>query len=173
MSHWMSEARRQFFYAVFMAYSKLEPGNNVLAGQRGREVELTGFTKLVRSMEEDSLMAPGTMVSSGVLAYADAREIIKGKRASQAFGAFKTRHGANILYLEHVESVTAFIREVISEADAGTLTFERFSELLERMRPLWITQEENERLNKAGFRCKRPGGWMAAYNQVGIKIQGL
>jgi hypothetical protein len=34
----------------------------------------------------------------------------------------------------------------------------------------WITAEENERLDKAGFRSKRPGGWKPCYEQVNIDV---
>jgi hypothetical protein len=34
----------------------------------------------------------------------------------------------------------------------------------------WITSEENERLDKAGFRSKRPGGWQPCYEQVNIDV---
>lgn len=34
----------------------------------------------------------------------------------------------------------------------------------------WITREEDNRLNKNGFRSSREGGWQKAYDQCGIKI---
>ena len=34
----------------------------------------------------------------------------------------------------------------------------------------WITREEDDLLNKAGYLAKRPGGWKKCYDSVGIKI---
>lgn len=34
----------------------------------------------------------------------------------------------------------------------------------------WITREEDNRLNKNGFRSSREGGWQKAYEQCNIKI---
>lgn len=33
----------------------------------------------------------------------------------------------------------------------------------------WITLKENSKLDKAGFRAKRPGGWKKCYDHVGIE----
>lgn len=34
----------------------------------------------------------------------------------------------------------------------------------------WITREEDDRLNQAGYLTKRPGGWEACYQLVGIEV---
>ena len=34
----------------------------------------------------------------------------------------------------------------------------------------WITREEDDRLNKSGFRSKREEGWQAVYEKCDIKV---
>ena len=34
----------------------------------------------------------------------------------------------------------------------------------------WITREEDDILNSAGYLTKRPGGWKSCYSQVGISV---
>lgn len=35
----------------------------------------------------------------------------------------------------------------------------------------WITREEDNRLNEAGYLVTRPNGWKACYEEVGISVQ--
>lgn len=44
------------------------------------------------------------------------------------------------------------------------------AELINYSGVCWITREEDDALNKAGYRCKRPGGWENCYEAVGINV---
>lgn len=170
---WMHPARQMFFHKTFLAYIDLPRGVDVINGERGHDITKTGFVKLVRAMEEDSLKAPGTMISLKLLETCPrTRELIAGKRAGVAFAAFSKVYG-KLIFLEHPVSVTGFINKVIEAADLGELTLEKFSEFLSPIRPIWIMQAENDILNKAGYKVNRPSGWMATYASLGIEVCGL
>lgn len=171
---WMHPARQKFFYDVFMAYVALQQGGDVSKGHRGADIKIVGLVKLVRAMEEDSLAAAGTLASRRLIKdYPRTRELISGKRAGAAYAAFERVYGKGVLHLEHPVSVTGFINQVVASADAGELTLEKFSSLLEPVRPIWILRTENKILDDAGYRSHRPEGWMMVYASLGIEVTGL
>ena len=67
---------------------------------------------------------------------------------------------------EHSLPVGQFIKEL-----AQIETFELFQcEFLAYPGVCWITREEDDRLNSAGFKNHRPGGYLKCYDQCGIQI---
>lgn len=86
----------------------------------------------------------------------------------------RTKSGRNIIvhqYFvdEHMTTAHDFKYELIYLYKQGNLTVEKIKELISLQRLCWITKEENDMLNQAGFRNHRSNPY-EAYMACGIEI---
>lgn len=73
-----------------------------------------------------------------------------------------------IFHLEHIEPVSQ-LREELLQLKSPTLGAVQI--ILEKVDIAWILKEEDNCLNKKGFRSKRENGGLAAYAVAGIKLR--
>ena len=74
--------------------------------------------------------------------------------------------GKSLLLWEHTTPLAEFFESLVNYK-----TEREFYETIENYSGVcWITREEDNRLNKRGFRSKREDGWQAVYEQCGIKV---
>ena len=73
-------------------------------------------------------------------------------------------------HFEHAFTVSEMKKELINNDFTKE---DAVSFILANYACCWITNEENTKLNKAGFNSKRPNGWLDAYKSVGIEVVKL
>lgn len=78
----------------------------------------------------------------------------------------RDENGKSLLLWEHTTPLAEFFESLVNYK-----TEREFYETIENYSGVcWITREEDNRLNKSGFKSKREDGWQAAYEQCGIKV---
>ena len=66
------------------------------------------------------------------------------------------------LYYEHCNPIKE-LRLALLDAN------KEVEEIVKKDFVCWVTREENDRLNKKGYKYKRPGGWKKCYKECGIE----
>ncbi len=70
-----------------------------------------------------------------------------------------------IITQEHVNPLTKMARDILTTK----MSSKEIKSLLKEKVVVWITKEENERLNKK-YKNNRPNGWRKCYKELGINI---
>ncbi len=94
------------------------------------------------------------------------KEAVKQIRVENPFGLGWTFREKVNAYYEHCNP--------IKEIKEGLLKCNSLEEaeeyLFKNIIVCWMTEEENNKLNKAGYRSKRPNGFIECYNSLNIEI---
>lgn len=139
--------------------------------QQYHNAEDTHIKKKLKEALKDTLKKmtdqPVNMVSESVMkmckaADIDPFELLWTKR--NILG--RDQDGKSLLLWEHTTPLAEFFESLIK-----CTSIESISETIEKYSGVcWITRDEDNLLNKKGFRSKRVGGWQNAYSDCGIKI---
>jgi len=78
----------------------------------------------------------------------------------------KDKNGKSLILWEHTTPLAEYFESLI-----GCKSEHEVSQVIENYSGVcWLMRHEDNALNEAGFRSKRPDGWQKAYESCGIKI---
>jgi hypothetical protein len=144
-------ATTQIYYTIlgYKEMLKLDPSNKTISEAKKR------ISKLLRGYEE---LKGAEYISE---------EALKICKVENPYGINYSGRKKTGCYYEHSTPIR-ILRDYLLNND---LTAEEVSQYMaENSTVTWITPEENDKLNAAGYNNKRPGGWRKCYEELGIKI---
>jgi len=78
----------------------------------------------------------------------------------------KDENGKSLLLWEHTTPLGELCESIISSKSKEEI----LKVITSYSGVCWVTREEDNKLNKAGFRSSRVNGWKSAYEQCGINV---
>lgn len=155
-----AHAQAEFIYYVFDAYKK----QSKKYGTENMKKSSDCLNYAIRGLDK----VLGANFASKDILDKYSREELKGavwnKFKSVKYAKDKDTH------FEHAFPVSTMKKKLI---DSDFTKGEAVNFILTNYACCFISAEENNRLNKAGFNSKRPDGWKDAYKQVGIEFTSL
>ena len=132
------------------------------ADNTDRSIARTLLRKLVAKYSD----RPPIMASKKAITLAT----LHGKNLFEMRWAHRNRcgkvNGKPALMWEHTTPNSVLCDKLLSCKNENEI----IDELVSYSGVCWITREEDDMLNSAGYRSKRPGGWLNCYKSVGIEI---